>query len=71
MLFCTLEVVQRRIHLMEQEGIRFIPNVQIGKDVPAHILTMENDAVLICTGATVPRDLPIPGAVVFLFSALN
>ena len=57
------EVVQRRIDLLEAEGVKFIPNMEIGKDVPATLLTQENDAVLVCTGATKPRDLPIPGAI--------
>ena len=47
--------------LLEQEGVKFICNVEIGKDVPGHLMVAENDAVLICTGATKPRDLPIPG----------
>uniref|UniRef100_A0A915JCE9 glutamate synthase (NADH) n=1 Tax=Romanomermis culicivorax TaxID=13658 RepID=A0A915JCE9_ROMCU len=55
------EVVQRRVNLLEQEGVKFIPNVEIGKDVPAHLLVQENDALLVCAGATKPRDLPIPG----------
>lgn len=53
--------MQRRVNLLEQEGIKFIPNVEIGKDVPAHILVQENDALLLCIGATKPRDIPIPG----------
>lgn len=55
------EVVQRRVNILEQEGVKFIPNVEIGKDLPATILAQENDAMLICTGATKPRDLEIPG----------
>lgn len=54
-------VLQRRVELMEAEGVKFIPNIEIGKDVPASLLVHENDAVLVCTGATLPRDLPIPG----------
>uniref|UniRef100_A0A914W3F6 glutamate synthase (NADH) n=1 Tax=Plectus sambesii TaxID=2011161 RepID=A0A914W3F6_9BILA len=55
------EVVQRRIDLLQAEGVKFIANVEIGKDVPASLMIQENDAVLVCTGATKPRDLPIPG----------
>ena len=53
-------VVDRRIKLMEEEGIRFITNTSIGDAVPAKLLLKENDAVLVCTGSTTPRDLRIP-----------
>ena len=53
-------VVDRRIKLMEDEGIRFITNTSIGDAVPAKLLLKENDAVLVCTGSTTPRDLRIP-----------
>ena len=56
-----LQVVQRRIDLMEKEGILFKAGVQVGKDVPAKQLLAENDAVLLCLGSTWPRGLPIPG----------
>lgn len=55
------DVVQRRVDLLQAEGVKFIPNVEIGKDVPASLMVQENDAVIVCTGATKPRDLPIPG----------
>ena len=54
-------VVLRRLQLMEQEGIRFICNTEIGKDLSAEDLVKEYDAVILCTGATRPRDLPIEG----------
>ena len=40
-------------------GIKFIPNVHVGQDMSAEELLEENDAVLLCMGATRPRDLPI------------
>ncbi len=55
------EVVQRRLHLLEQEGIKFVCNTEVGKDLPVEQLMQNFDAVLLCTGATKPRDLPIPG----------
>ncbi|KAF0173983.1 MAG: glutamate synthase (NADPH/NADH) small chain [Limisphaerales bacterium] len=55
------EVVLRRIKLMEQEGIKFVCNVEVGKDVTSKQLMDEFDAVVLCTGATKPRDLPIEG----------
>ncbi len=59
------EVVGRRLDLMKQAGISFKTNAQIGdgkngsQDV--ELLKTDFDAVLLATGATVPRDLPIPG----------
>ncbi|KAI1717309.1 conserved region in glutamate synthase domain-containing protein [Ditylenchus destructor] len=53
-------VVDRRVKLMEDEGVRFITNTYIGKDVPANLLLKENDAIIVCTGSTTPRDIPIP-----------
>ncbi|KAL3109867.1 hypothetical protein niasHT_019898 [Heterodera trifolii] len=54
-------VLDRRLKLMEEEGIRFIPNTEIGKHVPAELLLKENDVVVVCTGSTTPRDIRIPG----------
>ncbi len=55
------EVVERRIRLLEQEGIRFVADTEIGKDIPADKLKSDFDAVVLATGATRPRDLPVPG----------
>ncbi|MBI3876518.1 MAG: glutamate synthase subunit beta [Verrucomicrobia bacterium] len=55
------EVVLRRIKLMEEEGIRFACNVEVGRDLPAKQLMDDFDAIVLCTGATKPRDLPIEG----------
>ncbi|MDJ0578225.1 MAG: glutamate synthase small subunit [Xenococcaceae cyanobacterium MO_234.B1] len=55
------EIVLRRIELLEQEGVKFICNTEIGKDLPAEQLLKEYDSVILCTGATKPRDLPIEG----------
>jgi glutamate synthase (NADPH/NADH) len=52
-------VLDRRIKLMEDEGIRFISNAEIGKHVPADLLLKENDAVIVCTGSTTARDLNV------------
>ncbi|PPQ78537.1 hypothetical protein CVT25_011809 [Psilocybe cyanescens] len=53
-------IVQRRIDLMAAEGVTFVPNASVGVDIDAKQLQAENDAVVICTGATWPRDLKIP-----------
>ena len=55
------QVVQRRIDLMAAEGVKFVTNANIGADLPASKLKDEFDAIVICTGATKPRDMPIPG----------
>jgi len=55
------EVVPRRIQLMEQEGIKFVCNANVGENVEPQIFLKEFDATVICTGATQPRDLPIEG----------
>ena len=55
------EVVLRRIQQMEDEGIQFVCNAEVGKNYPAEKLLKEFDAVILATGATKPRDLPIRG----------
>jgi len=55
-------VVLRRISLMEQESISFVCNTSVGgNDYPVELLRCEFDAVVMATGATLPRDLPVPG----------
>ena len=46
------KVVQRRVDLMEAEGIQFVTNTEIGKDISAQQLMDEFDAVVLCGGAT-------------------
>jgi len=53
--------IDRRVEQMAAEGTRFRTSVEIGKDIKWDDLRARFDAVLICTGSTVPRDLPIPG----------
>ena len=55
------EVVQRRLSLLEDEGVKFVCNTTVGGNYPAENLAKEFDATILCTGATKPRDLPIPG----------
>ncbi len=55
------EVVRRRVELMEAEGVKFVTNCNIGVDIPARQLRKDNDAVLLCCGATKPRNLEVPG----------
>ena len=59
------DVVQRRVDLMHAEGIEFVTNADVGGSsdnaVDVNDLIKENDAVLLATGATRPRDLEVPG----------
>ncbi len=54
-------VVERRIGLLRDEGIEFKTGVNIGTDLSAADLKNQHDAVVLCVGATQPRDLKIPG----------
>ena len=55
------KVVQRRVDFMGAEGVQFVTNCHVGEgDVTLDSLRAGNDAVVLATGATVARDLPIP-----------
>ncbi len=54
-------VVERRVRLMEAEGIRFKTNANVGENVPVSELLDVYDAVVLCGGSTIPRDLPLAG----------
>jgi NAD(P)H-dependent glutamate synthase small subunit len=54
-------VLDRRIEQMRAEGVAFETNVQAGVDVSLSYLQNHFDAILITTGARVPRDLTVPG----------
>ncbi|AEG44226.1 glutamate synthase subunit beta [Isoptericola variabilis] len=53
--------IDRRLAQMEAEGTRFRPGVEIGRDITWDALRRRFDAVVVATGATVPRDLALPG----------
>lgn len=54
-------VVQRRISVMESEGIKFRVNANVGVNVPIEELQSDFDAIVLTGGSTIPRDLPIEG----------
>ena len=54
-------MIERRVDILRQEGIEFLVNQDVGKTVDPAALVKDFDAVLLATGATVARDLPIPG----------
>ena len=55
------KVVLPRIAHLEAEGVKFVLNTEVGVSYPARRLLEEFDAVVLCTGATQPRDLPAEG----------
>ena len=55
-------VIDRRINVLVEEGIIFKTNVHVGKTIDANELKSEFDAIVLCGGATVKRNIPIPGA---------
>ncbi|MFV2070848.1 MAG: glutamate synthase small subunit, partial [Pirellulales bacterium] len=54
-------VVGRRLDLLRAEGIEFVTKANVGENVDPRRLLEDNDALLLATGATRPRDLPIQG----------
>ncbi len=54
-------VVERRVALMEAEGVRFRTGAEVGRNVDPVQLSRQYDAMLLCGGSTIPRDLPIEG----------
>jgi glutamate synthase (NADPH/NADH) small chain len=55
------DTVQRRVDLLESEGIEFVSGANIGVDIDVNDLRAASDAIVLTTGATKPRDLPVPG----------
>ena len=56
------DVVERRIQLLQQEGIDFVLNTEIGKDISADQLKDEFDAIILCIGAQKQRELRMEGS---------
>ncbi|ACY19177.1 glutamate synthase subunit beta [Haliangium ochraceum] len=54
-------VVDRRLAVLEAEGVSFLCNVRVGEDLRWDDVAGRHDALLIAMGAQVPRDLPVPG----------
>ena len=54
-------IIDRRIHLMEQEGIGFRCNTNVGVDLSINELMHDYQAIVLSGGSTIPRDLPVPG----------
>ena len=54
-------VIDRRIRLMEEEGVKFVLNTNVGKDIKAEDLLKQYDRVVLACGASNPRDIKVPG----------
>ena len=54
-------VVERRVRIMEQSGVKFKTGVNVGVDISSDDLLAKYDAIVLTGGSTIPRDLPIPG----------
>lgn len=61
------QIVQRRIDLLAAEGVIFKTNCDIGKDITANQIMDEFDAILLAVGSMCPRDLSLPGKVLFIW----
>lgn len=54
-------VIERKQKIMEEEGVKFIVNADVGKNVKAEDLLKEYDRVILCCGASNPRDIKAKG----------
>ena len=54
-------VLDRRLNIMRDEGITFRTNANVGVNISVDDLRRDFDAILLAGGATLPRDLPVPG----------
>ena len=54
-------VIDRKVRIMEEEGIHFVTNANVGQNVDAKALLKEYDRVVLCCGASNPRDINVPG----------
>jgi len=54
-------LVDRRVKLMADEGVRFVTETEIGRHIPAERIAKEFEAVVLCGGATQAREMPVEG----------
>lgn len=55
------QIIDRKISIMEEEGVHFVTGCDVGKDKKAAALLKEFDRVILCCGASNPRDIKVPG----------
>ena len=54
-------LIDRRVNMMEEAGVKFVLNTDIGRDLPAEKLMEDYDSVVLACGASEPRDIKVPG----------
>ena len=54
-------IVDRKVNIMKEEGVEFLTNKNVGKDVKAEEIMKNYDAVILACGASQPRDIKAPG----------
>lgn len=54
-------VIDRRLKVMEEEGVVFKCNAEVGGNIQVNNILREYQAIVLAGGSTIPRDLPIPG----------
>ena len=54
-------IVERKITIMKEEGIHFVTNVNVGKDIKPEQLKKDYDAVVLACGSSNPRNIEVPG----------
>ncbi len=54
-------VIDRKIHIMKEEGVEFVVNANVGEDVKAADILKNYDRVILACGASNPRDIKVPG----------
>ena len=54
-------VIDRRVDLMQEEGIEFVTNANVGENISAQQILKDYDKVVLCCGASNPRDIKVPG----------
>jgi len=55
------QVIDRRVEILEQEGIQFVYDTEVGTDISVEDLRARHDAVVIAIGSRVSRDIDMPG----------
>ncbi|MGN0481778.1 MAG: glutamate synthase subunit beta [Lachnospiraceae bacterium] len=54
-------IIDRKLEVMEAEGIKFVTDANVGENVKASAIMKDYDAVVLCCGASNPRDIKVPG----------
>lgn len=55
------QIIDRKIKIMEEEGVSFVTNTDVGRDIKADKLLHDFDRVILACGASNPRDIKAPG----------